>query len=128
MDRIADMITHIVNAGNAGRDSALVGYSKLKADIAEVLKAEGYIKGYEKKIKDGKPFLALDLFVENRVPKVKGVKRMSKPSKRMYKKSSELRPVRQGYGMLVLTTPKGVMSGKQAKREKLGGEVLFSIW
>ncbi len=128
MDRIADMITHIVNAGNAGRDNAVVGYSKLKADIAEVLKEEGFIKGYEKKTKDGKTFLSLNLYIENRIPKVKGVKRMSKPSKRMYKKSSELRPVKQGYGALVLSTPKGVMSGKKARKEKLGGEVLFSIW
>jgi small subunit ribosomal protein S8 len=128
MDQIANMITHIANAGNAGRDNAVVGYSQLKADIAEVLKAEGFIKGYEKKTKGAKSFLSLDLYVENRLPKVKGVKRISKPSKRIYKKSSELRPIKQGYGLLVLSTPKGVMSGKQAKREKLGGEALFSIW
>jgi small subunit ribosomal protein S8 len=128
MDRIADMITHIVNAGNAGHDTAVVGYSRLKADIAEVLKAEGFIKGYEKKTKDGKHFLALDLHIENRIPKVKGVKRISKPSKRLYRKSSEIRPVKQGYGLLVLSTPKGVMSGRQARKEKLGGEALFSIW
>lgn len=128
MDRIADMITHIVNAGNAGRDNAVVGYSKLKADIAAVLKEEGFIKGYEKKTKGGKNFLSLDLYVENRMPKIKGVKRHSKPGKRLYKKSTELRPVKQGYGMLVLTTPKGVMSGKRARKEKVGGEVLFSIW
>ncbi len=128
MDQIANMITHMANAGHAGRSNAVVSYSKLKADIAEVLKAEGFIKGYEKKTKGAKTFLSLDLFVENRVPKIKGVKRHSKPSKRIYKKSSEIRSVKQGYGLLVLSTPKGVMSGKQAKREKLGGEALFSIW
>jgi small subunit ribosomal protein S8 len=128
MDRIADMITHVVNAGNAGRDNAVVGYSKLKADIALVLKEEGFIKGYEKKVKGGKQFLSLDLYVENRVPKVKGAKRLSKPSKRMYKKSSEIRGVKQGYGLLVLSTPKGVMSGRRAKKEGLGGEALFSMW
>ncbi len=76
----------------------------------------------------GHPALKIDLYVERRIPKIKGVKRISKTSKRVYKKSSELRPVKNGYGMLVLSTPKGIMNGKDARREKLGGEVLFSIW
>src|SRR5262249_39804233 len=97
MDQIATMITHIVNAGNAGRDHTVVNYSTIKADIAEVLKDEGFIKGYKKETKAAKSFLSLDLFVENRVPKVKGVKRHSKPSKRVYKKASEIRAVKQGY-------------------------------
>jgi small subunit ribosomal protein S8 len=128
MDQIATMITHIANAGHAGRDHTVVGYSRMKADIAEVLKEEGFIKSYSKKTQGAKSFLSIDLFVQNRIPKIKGVKRHSKPSKRVYKKSSEIRAVKQGYGLLVLSTPKGVMSGRKAKKEGLGGEALFSIW
>lgn len=128
MDPIADMINSLKNAGNAGRDSLTVPFSKLKENIAKVLLSEGFIKSVEKKAVGGKPMLSIDLFVENRVPKIKGVSRYSKTSKRVYRKSSELRPVKNGYGALVLSTPKGVMSGRNAKKEKVGGEVLFSIW
>src|SRR5688572_21088913 len=83
-DPIADMIVAMKNAGNAGRESLTVPHSKIKEGIAEVLKAEGFIKGYEKKIKSGKPYLAIDLIVENRVPKIQGVQRISKTSKRIY--------------------------------------------
>ena len=128
MDTIANMITGIKNAGNAGRDSLVVSYSKIKENIALVLKKEGFIKDVEKKTVGGKPSLLINIFLENRVPKVKGVKRISKTSKRVYKKSSEIRLVKDGYGAVILSTPKGVMSGRDARKEKLGGEVLFTIW
>jgi small subunit ribosomal protein S8 len=128
MDPIADMLTHIKNAGHAGRQNVVVNYSKLKHDIAQVLADEGFVKSVEKKSKAGKPALSIDLILDNRVPKVKGVRRHSKPSKRIYKKATEIRSVRQGYGLLVLSTPKGVMSGYKARKEGVGGEALFSIW
>jgi small subunit ribosomal protein S8 len=128
MDPIADMLAHIKNAGHAGRHNVVVGYSRLKHDIADVLKAEGFVKSVEKKSKGNKHALSIDLFIENRVPKVKGVKRHSKPSKRIYKKVSEIRPVRQGYGLLVLSTPQGIMTGHKARKAGVGGEALFSIW
>lgn len=125
---IADMLAHIKNSGQAGRHNVVVGYSRLKHDIAEVLKAEGFVKDVEKKSKGAKHHLSIDLFVENRIPKVKGVRLLSKPSKRMYKKASDIHAVRQGYGLLVLSTPQGVMSGYKAKKAGIGGEALFSIW
>lgn len=128
MDPIADMLSQIKNAGTAGRQNVVVGYSRLKHDIAEVLKTEGYIKSVEKKTKGIKSSLSIGLFVENRFPKVKGVKRISKPSKRIYKKVSEIRPVKQGYGIMVISTPEGVMAGYKAKKAGLGGEAMFSIW
>jgi small subunit ribosomal protein S8 len=128
MDPIANMITGIKNAGNAGRDSLVVSYSKIKENIAAVLKKEGFIKGAEKKTVGGKPSLVIDLIMENRIPKVKGVARISKTSKRIYKKSSEIRLVKNGYGAVVLSTPKGILSGRDARKEKVGGEVLFTIW
>ncbi|MFZ2048800.1 MAG: 30S ribosomal protein S8 [Minisyncoccia bacterium] len=128
MDPIANMITQIKNAGNAGRDTVLVPFSSIKESIANVLKAEGFIKSAEKKMVLKKPMLEITLIIENRIPKVKGVQRISKTSKRVYKKSTEIRPIKNGYGALVLSTPKGVMSGRDARKAKLGGEVLFSIW
>jgi len=72
--------------------------------------------------------LTIALLMENRVPRIKGVQRISKPSKRVYKKASEMRAVKSGYGALIVSTSKGVMSGSQAKKAALGGEALFTIW
>jgi small subunit ribosomal protein S8 len=127
-DPISDMIIAMKNAGNAGRDSITIPYSQIKESIALVLKNEGFLKSFEKKSVKGKPSLVLDLILENRVPKIKGVKRVSKPSKRMYTKSARIRGVKQGYGALILTTPSGIMSGREAKKQKVGGEALFQIW
>ena len=128
MDTISNMIISIKNAGNAGQASTSVPYSKLKQSIAEALKKEGFIKNFEEKSEKGKKVLAIELFIENRVPKIKGVKRISKPSKRIYQKASEIRLVKSGYGALIISTPAGVMSGRDARRAKLGGEALFTIW
>ncbi|MBI2065830.1 MAG: 30S ribosomal protein S8 [Candidatus Zambryskibacteria bacterium] len=128
MDTISNMIIQIKNAGNVGHDRVLVPYSKFKHSIAEVLKKEKYIKNIETKSEKGKKLLAIDLLLENRVPKIKGVQRISKSSKRIYKKSSDIRAVKSGYGALILSTSRGVMSGREAKLAKLGGEALFAIW
>ena len=138
MDTISNMIIQIKNAGSAGRDRALVPYSKLKHSIAVVLKKESFIKDVEIITKKparpngrsggGKKMLAVSLFVENRVPKIKGVERISKPSKRIYKKFSDIRSIKNGYGALILSTSRGVMSGREAKKASLGGEALFTIW
>ena len=128
MDPISDMIIRIKNAGNAGLEQVLVPYSKAKESIAQVLKKEGFIKNLEKKVLIGKPVLNLDLLLNDRVPRIQGVKRISKPSKRIYKKFSEIRAVKSGYGALILSTPSGIMSGREAKKLKIGGEALFSIW
>lgn len=128
MDPISDMIIKIKNAGSAGHDKVLIPYSKLKHAVLEVLKKESFIKSIEIETKKNRKMLALDLFMENRVPKIKGIQRISKLSKRIYKKSSDIRSVKSGYGTLILSTSKGIMSGREARRAKLGGEALFSIW
>jgi small subunit ribosomal protein S8 len=128
MDVISNMIIKLKNAGMAGRDTTTIPYSKMKEAILEVLKKEGFVKSFEKKSEKGHPILAVDLILENRIPKIKGVKRVSKPSKRVYTKSTEIRAVKQGYGALVVSTPAGIMSGKEARKQKLGGEALFQIW
>jgi len=145
MDPISNMIIQIKNAGNAGHDRVLVPYSKFKHSIVEALKKENFIKDIEvneKKIArtngrsgGGRKMLAINLlFGESRlstgrqIPKIKGIKRISKPSRRVYKRSTDIRPVKNGYGALILSTSKGIMSGREAKRVSLGGEALFSIW
>lgn len=128
MDIISNFIIKLKNAGDAGLESVSVPASKLKLSLSEVLKKEGFIKDYAEKSEKGKSVIVLSLFSENRVPKIKGVKRISKPSKRVYRKASEIRSVKNGYGALILSTSSGVMTGKAAKAAKLGGEALFQIW
>ncbi len=128
MDTISNMIIQIKNAGNAGHESVTVPYSKLKHSIAEVLKKEKFIKNAEPKSEKGKKMLSVELFMEKRVPKIKGVERISKPSRRVYTKTSDIRGVKSGYGALILSTSHGIMSGREAKKAGLGGEALFKIW
>ena len=128
MDTIANMIIQIKNAGAVGHENVLIPYSKLKHSIADVLVKEGFLKSAEMKKVKGKDFLSLNLIIENRSPKVKGVERISKPSRRIYKKASEIRSIKNGYGATILSTSKGIMSGREARRQALGGEALFNIW
>jgi small subunit ribosomal protein S8 len=128
MDTISNFIIKLKNAGNAGHESVSMPHSKLKLAIAEVLKKEGFIKDFDVVIESGKQTLVVSLFQENRIPKIKGVTRISKPSKRVYRKAAEIRAVKNGYGALILSTSAGVMSGREAKKAKLGGEALFQIW
>jgi len=122
------MIIQIKNAGTAGHDRVLVPYSKLKHSIADVLKKENFVKDVEIETKKGRKILTIDLYMEKRTPKINGVERISKPSRRIYKKSSDIRSVKNGYGALILSTSQGIMSGREAKRVSLGGEALFQIW
>lgn len=128
MDTISNFIIKLKNANFAQHESVSVSYSKLKEAICEVLKKESFIKNFENKSDKGKPILYVSLISENRNPKINGVKRISKPSKRVYAKSDEIRPVKNGYGALIMSTSAGVMTGKEAKKQKLGGEMLFQIW
>lgn len=128
MDPISNMIVQIKNAGIVGHDYVRVPYSRLKHSVADVLKKESFIKDIETKTEKGRKILGIELFVENRIPRIKGIQRISKPSKRIYKKFSEIRAVKSGYGALILSTPSGIMSGRDAKKQRVGGEALFSIW
>lgn len=129
MDTISNFIIKLKNAGNAGHENVSVPAGKLKLAIAEVLKREGFIKDFEEKKEKGKRVIVITLLEDGeRIPKIKGVKRLSKPSKRLYQKVDEIRSVRSGYGALILSTSAGVMTGREAKKQKLGGEALFTIW
>ena len=127
-DPIADMLIAIKNAGNAGKTTAVVPFSSIKEAIASVLFQSGYIASYAKKGKKVQKTLELGVAFDGKKARVVDVLRMSKPSRRMYMKAAEIKPIRNGYGLLVLSTPKGIMTGDEAKKAQVGGEVLFKIW
>jgi small subunit ribosomal protein S8 len=128
-DPIADMLTRIRNAGKAKFNSIDIPGSKLKTDLARVLKDEGFIRNY-KFIKDNKQgilrvYLKYD---EEQTNTIIGLERVSKPSRRFYVKSRDIKPVLNGMGVSILSTSKGIMTDKQARSENLGGEILCNIW
>ena len=127
-DQIADMIVRIKNAGDARKESLVLPYSKMKLSIAEILQKEGFVKNVVKKGKKVINSIEITLIYEGDAPRIKGVDRISKFSRRVYQKSKDLRPVMQGQGLLVLTTPKGILTSKEARKANVGGEPLFKIW
>ncbi len=128
-DPIADMLTRIRNAGNAKFSNVDIPGSNLKIELAKVLKESGFIKNY-KFIKDNKQgILRVYLKYDNdKKHVIIGLNRVSKPSRRHYLKTKDVKPVLSGMGVAILTTSKGVMTDKQARKERVGGEVLCNIW
>lgn len=126
-DPIADMLTRIRNAQAAGRPEAVIPFSKMKLALAKVLKDNGFI-GDCKEISDEKPFISVDLNYENGKSKINGITRISKPGNRVYIRNKDLHKYLRGFGIYVLSTPKGIMSDKEAKKKNLGGELICSIW
>ncbi len=128
MDQIANMINMIKNGSMAGNESVVVPFSNIKSSIADCLVKEGYLASASKKTKKGFPVLELGLAYDDGKAKVTGAERVSKSSRRVYKGVKEIRPSHNGFGLMVLTTPKGILTDKQAKKEMVGGEVLFKLW
>ena len=128
-DSIADFITQLKNAGPVGKEEIVFPYSKLVHATAELLVKEGYLVSVEKKGKKAKKLLEVKLVsADSHMPKISGVRRISKLSRRVYEKAKNLKTLRRGLGVIVLSTPKGLMTDKEAIKEKIGGEVLFKIW
>ena len=128
-DPIGDFIISLKNAGAIKKASVSIPYSAFKMAVAEKLKDAGYVAGVEKKGKKVRKTLDVVLkYNEAGEHAISGVKRISKPGRRMYKSTREILPVRYGHGALVLSTPRGVMTDKEARKEKVGGEALFEIW
>jgi len=128
MDQIANMINMIKNAGAVGRESVTVPSSRIKQAILDCLLKNGYITSFSKKIKKGIPVLEIVIAYNDGMPKIKGAERISKLSCRVYKGVKDIKPVRSGYGSMILTTPKGILTDKEARKELVGGEALFKIW
>lgn len=116
------------NGSFAGKESVFLPYSKMKNAIAECLKKEGYISNISKKIKKDQPMLEIELIYVDKKPKITEVERISKQSRRVYFGMKDIHSIRSGSGLLVLSTPKGILSGKEARKEQVGGEALFKIW
>ncbi len=128
MDQIANMMNMIKTGNVAGHEFVTVPYSKIKESIANCLVKEGYLSSVTKKAQKGFPVLELGLSYNSGLPKVNGVERVSKSSRRVYAGVKDIRSTRNGYGISILTTPKGILTDKQARKELVGGEVLFKLW
>lgn len=128
MDPIADMIIQIKNAAKIGTQTIAVPYSKVRSSVAHVLMQEGYLVSVNRKGKKENKVLDLGIAYDNGKPRLHDVRRISKLSRRVYTGVRDLKPVRQGHGRLVLSTPKGIITAEQARKERVGGEALFEIW
>ena len=128
-DPIADLLTRIRNALSAGYPSVEIPASKLKEALCSVLQSEGFITGFERR-EDGKQgILTVALkYSGDRTPVITGIRRVSRPSLRIYSGADNIKPVRSGLGISIVTTSQGVMTGKKARQSKLGGEVLCEVW
>ena len=128
-DPIADMLTRIRNANAMRYKEVEVPSSKVKVEIAKILKEEGFINDYKIKKNNVQDIIALSLkYGDNKERVITGLKRISKPGLRVYAKSEEIPRVLNGLGIAIVSTSKGIMTGKDAKASNLGGEVLAYIW
>ncbi len=125
-DPIADFLVRLKNASKIGRTSVLIPQSKMNVELASVLKREGYVGDIEKRPK--RRALEITLLYKDGTPAVRDAKRVSKPSRRMYMGVRDIRPVKRGKGLLILSTPKGILTGKEALTQRVGGEALFELW
>ncbi len=128
-DPLADLLTRIRNAVRAGFPSVEAPSSQLKVHVCDVLKREGYIVDSVSEDDGKQGILRIQLkYTEDRKSVIQGIKRVSKPSLRIYAGANKIPPVRSGLGISVVTTSKGVMTAKQARTENVGGEVLCEVW
>lgn len=128
-DPIADMLTRIRNASMVQHKQVVIPSSKIKESIARILREEGFIEGYTLTDEKPQPNLVLRLKYTGRGESViTGLQRVSKPGKRVYTGHKTIPWVRAGLGINILSTPKGLMTGRQARRDKLGGEIVCNIW
>ncbi|KKU68715.1 MAG: 30S ribosomal protein S8 [Parcubacteria group bacterium GW2011_GWA2_47_16] len=127
-DLIADMIVRVKNAAATRKESVIFPHSKLAVAVVGALERTGYLESLPKKGKKILRQLEAKVVYVGAVAKFKGAHRISKPSKRVYWKIKDVTPVKSGHGSLILSTPKGILTDKEARKENVGGEALFQIW
>ncbi|BDU71116.1 30S ribosomal protein S8 [Mesoterricola silvestris] len=128
-DPIADYLTRLRNGIMAGHDAVVVPASKMKERLSAILKQEGYIHGYKAVEHEGRDYLIIQVkYVKNGESVIHGLKRISSPGLRVYAGVKEITEVQGGLGISILTTPKGLLTGKDARKQNLGGEVLAHVW
>lgn len=134
IDPIADMLTRIRNGVMAGHSLVAIPSSKLKVEIAKIMKDEGYLEGFEVVESEQLPQKVLRLKIKyvgerrERRPVISGIERVSKPGRRVYTKKQEIPWVLSGIGVAIISTPKGVMTGSRARQLGVGGEILCKVW
>ncbi len=131
-DPIADMLTRIRNAAMARHKQVIVPASKMKIAIARILQEEGFIERYDVGQEKPQPMLRIILKYDNSTrpprPVIQGLQRVSKPGRRIYVKRREIPYVRSGMGIAILSTPKGILTDREARRQNVGGEVICYVW
>lgn len=127
-DPITDMFNRIMNAQAVKKETVDIPFSQIKQDIAAVLKRGGFIKDFDKKGRGAQKHLEVELLYKNDLMSFKGFKRISSPGQRIYKSYKEIFPVRNGYGINIVSTSHGIMSGDEARKKKVGGEMLAKVW
>jgi len=127
-DPITDLLNQIRNAQAVGKTEVLIPLSNIKSEIAEILAKEGFVGEVKKAMKGKIKALKIHLKYEDGIPAIAGMKRVSKPGQRIYEGSQEIKRVKGGFGISIVSTSKGLMTNKEARKQKLGGEVICQIW
>ena len=127
-DPIADMINRLANAQAVKKETVEVPFSQIKYAIAKILEEKGFVKNVEFKGKRTKKIIEISLLYPNGIPRITGVKRISKPGQRVYAPFQGMRRIRSGWGIAIISTSKGLMTDREAQKEKGGGEILCEIY
>ena len=128
-DPVADMLTKIRNASQAKHEQVDVSNSKLKLQIVKIMKNEGFVKNFKKVTKDGATYLRVFLkYDDAQAPVIHGIQRLSTPGRRVYAGYKDIPRVYNGYGVVIVSTSSGVITGKKASEQMVGGELICSIW
>lgn len=127
-DQIADLLTRIRNAGMVGKTEIRVATSKLKVAVVDILVKNGYLKSYE--VEEGKPRGILHVVITNpgEISKINEIEKVSKPGRRVYTAAEDIPTIKSGRGTVIISTSKGLMTGRDAKKNRLGGEILVKVW
>lgn len=128
-DPISDLLTRLRNASAVGKETVEVNVSKIKFSIAKILEKEGFVAGVER-YKDGhRDMMRIAMkYDESKEPAINGISRVSKPGLRVYRKNADLRVVRSGFGLTIVSTPNGLMTNSEAKKRHLGGEIICEVY
>jgi len=128
VDPITDMLNRIGNAQAVQHSTVSIPFSNLKYEIAKILEKKRFIEKVEKKGRRTKRFIEITLKYSDKIPAISGLKRVSKPGQRIYASTRKLRLTKGGYGIAIVSTSKGLMTNREARKQKLGGEVLCEVW
>lgn len=128
VDPITDMFNRIMNSQAVLKETVAIPFSNIKYEIAKILEKEGFIEKVEKKGKKAKRFFDINIRYNQKLPVISGIKRISKPGKRIYLGVKYVKRVKRGYGIAIISTSKGLMTDKEARKNRVGGEVICEVW